>query len=327
MERRRIRIRVKKPSIVSVFLFILILFMSAMLIFDFVRITGLERELAAVRWELQRVHTAANDASAPQESNRILSGPEILVQTPVIGHAMGAVNLEGSYYNSLEAFQASYAAGIRVFEVDLTLTRDGKAALTHDWGSWQRSLGKDGDLSIPTLEEFLATPVHEGHTPLSFRSVLNLMTQYPDICIVTDTKYANQENVIFQFTSMLADAEDMGLTHLFDRIIIQLYNRNMRQYLDTLYPFPHFIYTLYLENQPDSSSFQELAAYCAETGVMGITMPIQWWDDSFASVAKEYGVKVYVHTENDIDAARDFLKRGVSGIYTDYLTPDSLMGN
>lgn len=345
MKHREIRVRIKKPSKSTLLLFAMLLLAAALLYF---RLAGLRDELAALRGdlqntreELQQARAVADSASAEladlqnrvvsmqeQENevaarpSRILSGPEILAETPVIAHAMGAVNWEGGYYNSLEAFQASYAAGIRVFEIDLALTRDGKAVLTHGWADIH---------NIPTLEEFLSTPVQgpagEQQTPLSFRKVLNLMVQYPDICVITDSKYTNPEMIALEFSSMLSDAEDLELTGLFDRIIIQLYNREMRQCLDALYSFPHFIYTLYVEGQPDSASFRDLAAYCAETGVMGITMWNSWWNDSFASAAEEYGVKVYVHTENDINAARSFLERGVSAVYTDRLTPDSFLDN
>lgn len=353
MDNKVFLIRVKKPSKGSIFLIVSLLLAAALLLLSFVfalkyfKLANLEAELAAVQGDLQKTHEELRQlrAAARKQQNsleetaqpsaqlklgRIPSGPEILAETPVIAHAMGAVNWEGDpYFNSLEAFQASYAAGIRVFEVDLQLTRDGKVALLHDWDFWRSSLvNKEGDISIPTLEEFLATPIQvspdEEHTPLSFRSLLNLMIQYPDICVITDTKDADPDMIFLQFSSMLADAEELGLTNLFDRIIVQIYSRSMRQCLDTLYPFPHFIYTLYHEGQPDSDRFRDTAAYCAETGVLGITMPTFWWDDSFASIAAEYGVKVFVHTPNNIDEARSFLEHGISAVYTNRLTPDSI---
>lgn len=356
MDNKVFLIRVKKPSKGSLFLIVSLLLAAALLLFSFVfaqkyfKLANLEAELAAVqgdlqktREELRQLRVAARkqqnpsegtaQPSAQQKRGRVPSGPEILAETHVIAHAMGAVNWEGgSYLNSLEAFQASYAAGIRVFEADLQLTRDGKVALVHEWGFWQSALvNREEDISIPTLEEFLATPIQvspdETHTPLSFRSLLNLMVQYPDICVITDTKDADPDMVFLQFSSMLADAEELGLTNLFDRIIIQLYSRDMRQCLDTLYPFPHFIYTLYVEYDEgllDSDSFRDRAAYCAETGVLGITTSTFWWDDSFPSIAAEYGLKVFVHTPDNIDEARSFLDRGVSAVYTAHLTPDSI---
>lgn len=349
MKHREIHVRVNKPSKSCFLLFALLLLTAAALYF---RLTGLENELNALRGELQsaneglrQARAVADAASAGLEElqdraasmwdrleeapSRNLSGPEILAETPVIAHAMGSVNWEAGHYNSLEAFQASYAAGFRAFEVDLALTRDGKAVLKHLWFDYYLS----GDIrAIPTLEEFLSTPVQgpagEPHTPLSFRNLLNLMAQYPDICVIIDTKYTDPEMIFLAFSAMLADAEDLERTDLFDRIILHLNSREMRQYLDTLYPFPHFLYAMYMENiEPDSDRFRDRAAYCAKTGVMLIQMESAWWDSSFASIAEEYGLKVYLGTVSDLDAARAFLDQGVSGVYTDCLTPDNFMDN
>ena len=54
------------------------------------------------------------------------------------------------------------------------------------------------------------------------------------------------------------------------------------------------------------------------------TMDESRWRDSFASIADEYGIKVYIHTVNDKDKAQKLLDAGVDGIYTDSLTPETL---
>lgn len=58
----------------------------------------------------------------------------ILEDNVLISHAMGEI--DGYYYtNSLEAFENSYYnRGSRVFEVDLSLTKEGVLVARHDWG-------------------------------------------------------------------------------------------------------------------------------------------------------------------------------------------------
>ena len=46
---------------------------------------------------------------------------------------------------------------------------------------------------------------------------LLMMEEYPDICVITDTKFTDAEVVTLQFRSMLRDAEELGLSYLFDR--------------------------------------------------------------------------------------------------------------
>ena len=67
-----------------------------------------------------------------------------------------------------------------------------------------------------TLEEVLSKPILGKYTPLSFRDLLLLMAQYPDICVITDTKFMDAEPVTAQFTAMLDDARKLGMTYLFD---------------------------------------------------------------------------------------------------------------
>jgi glycerophosphoryl diester phosphodiesterase len=96
----------------------------------------------------------------------------------------------------------------------------------------------------------------------------------------------------------------------------------MRQCLDNIYPFPHRIYTLYAEGfDQTAAAFRERAAYCAEKGIEGIVIWDGWWDPAYASVAREYGLTVYVHTVNDAAAARMLLENGAGAVYTDILGP------
>lgn len=253
------------------------------------------------------------------------SATEILADAQVIAHGMGSIGgLETP--NCLEGFLAQYEAGVRVFEVDLRLTRDVKNVLRHDWwhAEWQKGIDW---VNIPTREKFLAEKILDKYTPLSFQDLLLLMEEYPDICVITDTKFTEPDVFFIQFDSMLADARELGLTYLFDRILIQVYGVNMHTALNNIYPFPHYIYTLYQDGfTGGEKAFREKAAYCAKHGIEGITMNEYWWKPAYDSIAKEYGIKVYVHTVNDIDKAKKCLNEGISAIYTDSIIPTDISG-
>lgn len=251
-----------------------------------------------------------------------LSATEILAGAQVIAHGMGA--MEGiATLNCLEGFQQQYERGVRVFEADLRLTSDMEVVLRHDWrAGWQEGVS---ETSIPTLEEFLETPVLGEYTPLSFQDLLLLMEEYPDVCIITDTKFTEAEVVTAQFTAMLSDAKELGLTYLFDRFVIQVYDELMFKVVDGLHHFPHYIYTLYATGFAGTEdAFREAASFCADNGFLGLTLWDYWWREAYAPIARELGVAVYVHTVNDAQEARELLDQGVSGIYTDTLTPADL---
>ena len=253
------------------------------------------------------------------------SATEILANARIVAHGMGAIGgLETP--NCLEAFQAQYEAGVRVFEADLRLTRDGRVVLRHDWwpDAWQEGIDW---ARIPTLEKFKAEKILGEYTPLSFQDLLLLMEQYPDICVITDTKFVDSDVFFIQFDSMLADAHELGLTYLFDRMFIQVYSGNMRTAVNNIYPFPHYIYTLYQDEEPfkgTTADFRKKAAYSQERGIEGITMSSYWWKPEYAAIAEEYGLKLYVHTVNKAETAQKMLDAGVAAIYSDSLTPGDL---
>jgi glycerophosphoryl diester phosphodiesterase len=257
-------------------------------------------------------------------TGQALTAADILASTTVISHGMGAVEEEvdtgGVPLNCLEGFLYQYSKGVRVFEADLRLTRDAQVVLRHDWWptTWQEGIN---GAAIPTREEFVSKPILGQYTPLSFQDLLKLMDQYPDICVVTDTKFTDPDVIFVQFGAMLADAEELGLTDVFDRLVVQIYDGVMRQCMDNIYPFPNYIYTLYQRGfDQTEEDFREVVEYCAANGIAGITMPYEWWDSAYAAIAQEYGLAVYVHTVNDADEAARYLREGVAAVYTDSLS-------
>ena len=188
----------------------------------------------------------------------------------------------------------------------------------------EESAGKEGSAEIL----YLAFSSGLSGTCSNLRmAARELMEEYPDICIITDTKFTESDAFFLQFDAMLADARELGLTYLFDRIVIQVYSGNMRTALNNIYPFPHYIYTLYQDETPFTGTKEDLekkAAYCAERGIGGITMSSAWWNPAFPGIAKKYGIQLYLYTVNDAAQARQYLDAGCSGVYSDSLTPSDL---
>ncbi len=247
---------------------------------------------------------------------------EIIAANPLAAHALGTVDgIEG--LNCLEGFKACYDVGVRVFEADLRMTSDGCVVLRHDWiGNMQDGVDQT---HIPTLEEFLAKPILGKYTPLSFHDLLLLMAQYPDICVITDTKFTDAEPVTAQFTAMLDEARRLGMSYLFDRMVVQVYSPEHFLVVDGLYHFPNYVYTLYQENfGKTEDAFRRKAVFCEENGIMGIALWEDWWDPAYLPIADWRHLKVFVHTVNSPNTARRLLRGGVDAIYSDTLTPADL---
>lgn len=236
----------------------------------------------------------------------------------IIAHAMGAVDgIE--YTNSKDAFLTNYERGIRVFEVDFLKTSDDKLVLRHSWKDpIQEGIDKD---NIPTEEEFLNTPIMGKYTPLNIDDLFEIMRNYPDIFIITDTK-GNIESCIYDIVDIASKSNNEDLL---DRFVIQIYEQGQEKRIREIYDFNNFIFTLYKTDFNGSlASFIDIINYCSTNNIDTVTMWDAWWYSPYSRYKNLSNVKVYTHTVNDKDAAFTFFSDGVDGIYTDSLTKDQI---
>lgn len=241
---------------------------------------------------------------------------------PLVAHAVGSTD-SISCVPALETFTANYERGYRVFECDFQETSDGHLVLRHDWSAGMQE-GVDGD-QVPTLSEFLAAPLYGIYTPLSFSDLLELMELYPDTYIVTDSKNTDAASVERQFTAMVETARASGKEHLLRRFIVQLYSLEMYDAVQAVYPFSHYMLTLYQTGFAGTAEeFEGFAQGCAEKGIRHIVMWHYLYREEFRPIMEQYDINVYVHTVNDTAAAARLIAQGVSGVYSDRIHPAAL---
>lgn len=238
-----------------------------------------------------------------------------------IGHSFGEIDGD-TYTGSLEAFLENYQKGQRVFEVDFSLTSDEKMVLCHDW-DMKIQMGVSS-VNIPTQEEFLSIPILNKYTPLSLEDLYDLMKEYPDIWIVTDTKDLSPETIEKQFTIIRNTALDMNMPEMLDRLVVQLYAEEMYQVVKNVYPFKSYIFTMYQRWYGDIDDFKYICRWCADNGINKIAMGPSFVTEEIVCIAQRYDLEVYVIGENEIENAKSFLESGISGIYTDEIEPSDL---
>ena len=240
----------------------------------------------------------------------------------LIAHACGGID-ETAYTNSKEAFESSYANGIRSIEVDFVLTADDKLVCCHEW---EDSLSSEyGPGYVYTEEEFLSLKLHGKYTPMSLEMLLLLMQEYEDVWVITDTKETKAELVQKEFRIMVETAEEMGATEVLDRFVVQLYSHEMYDIVEEIYSFPEYILTLYQLDMPDENAFIEHSRFCKDRGIDTITMWDSWARPELVEIANRYGIDIYVHTVNDMDKLEELEAIGVKGFYTDYVLPELLV--
>lgn len=109
---------------------------------------------------------------------------KIIDKNRLIAHAGGAI--EGHIYtNSLEALELSYKNGFRLFELDISKTKDQVYVAVHDWESWAKRTGFKETIP-PILEEFKQYKIDSKFTPLDINDINNWFDKHKDSILITD---------------------------------------------------------------------------------------------------------------------------------------------
>ncbi len=235
----------------------------------------------------------------------------------VIAHAGGAID-GNPYSNSVEALEANYAIGVRIFEIDFQLTSDNHWVATHDWPLWQRRSGYTGELP-PSLTTFSASKLEykkkswsipNTYTPISLAWLNTFLSAHPDAVIVTDTK----ELDLFESLVRTVLAQPTR-----SQFIVQAYYFDHVDLVKSLDPSARVILTLYRKGAR-KSLYNKLPMM--QQHLWGITLPMSWADrGNTLTRLKESGVPLFLHGSptniNSRALHAKFEKRGVTGFYLD----------
>ncbi len=235
----------------------------------------------------------------------------------LVAHGFGGKGSK-TYTNALEAFEYNYELGHRIFEVDFDLTDDGVCICSHDEDYWRNITGnEDSDVEY-TYENFKNTPLFTDYTPMDHKDVIDLLVEYPDIYIITDTKYSDELSVYRQFSQLVDYAKEKD-PEVLDRLIPQIYTEDMLNYVMNVYRFKSIDFTLY-QLQWDK---EEIAKFCGRSGIRMLTVSDELIEDDAIDLWKSMGIKIAVHTVDDEERAEELWDKGVDLIYTNYLEPGS----
>lgn len=259
-----------------------------------------------------------------QQNDKLQPATSVTVTLPwyeqqkVICHALGQTETGESMTNCKEAFLYNYQRGFRVFEIDIQDTKDGIPVLRHDW---TEDLGQgdtfgrleDGSLCIPSGELFLTTKIYGKYTPLSLQDMFSLMQEYPDCYVVLDPK--DTPDRYAQFLQFVNIAKDNGYEEVLDRIIVQLYSEEMLEVVQKIYPFSHYLYTLYY-----SGYYEDAAVFCEKNKIPIMAMPVGWVTE-YVFDHTPSSVKIWAYTTDKPSTQEKLAQMGVDGIYVNNTLP------
>ena len=224
-----------------------------------------------------------------------------------VAHATGETQgITGS--NSKEAFIANYEKGFRLFEMDMSITKDNHVIAFHD--GVEHRIDAEGELvTNMTLEEFQSHTYVNTLTLMGVDEIIDLLSTYPDSYIITDTK-----DSIDTILRRLMEEIDEQAPWLKKRIIPQIYKPLDLEVALSIYDFPDIIFTLYRTDMTENNVIE----FAHDSRITAVTMPwVNRYYDAYAKRIQALGLPVFVHTVNDKYDALLLNKKGV-GVYTDY---------
>lgn len=227
-----------------------------------------------------------------------------LEYTPLIAHAGGqAAGIDGT--NSKEGIINSVIKGQNLVEIDFGFTTDGKLVAIHDFEDGLSKYFKKNYEPI-THEQFMNLELVNNLTQIDLEGIIYLLDIYPELRIITDTKYDNVE--------MLSYIANSYPNHI-NRFIPQIYTFSEYKTVSNL-GYKNIIYTTYM----NYISNKDLLYFAKNNDLFAVTMP---YESALTGLAKgiydNTGTKVYAHTVNDVETYNKLKAVGVYGVYTDTL--------
>lgn len=107
----------------------------------------------------------------------------------ILAHRGGAHEFEE---NTMEGFQNCYERGIRGFEIDIRMTKDGVLVLLHD-DSLDRTHNSTGPVEHKTAAELKEVMTKKGQKFLFFDEFLNYFADKPGVYIELEMKTSNKK--------------------------------------------------------------------------------------------------------------------------------------
>lgn len=229
------------------------------------------------------------------------------VDTSYIIHAAGEIDGQLST-NSYEALENAYTNGNRLIELDFNFTYNFHPVCVHDW-NW--AVYPEFDTVTekpPTLRQFMNSKVYGKFTPMELETVINYLTEHPDLYIITDVK---------EYNLLFATKLKESYPEMMDRFIMQIYSPDEYEQISGL-GYKKILFTLYALDWKTKTDTEYLVNFAKEHKLFGYTFPYELCDiDGYVDEMLKCGIPLFVHTLNDKEVQQKYFDMGITGVYTD----------
>lgn len=246
-------------------------------------------------------------------------------------HAMG--NVDGVVYtNSKEAFIQNYQNGCRLFELDISLTKEGFPVLCHDWRQvagnefvpYQKAL-RTADKQTPMkYADFMIVRFNGKYTPLDLDGFTDLAKEYDDAYFIVSIKsplYVYDESVraCLAVLEMLCRKKGAGI---WERMIPQVHDPVYYFRLIADFPVRSVLYGMRnVQLAPET-----FTTFLHESGIKAVACDHgkPFTNPETFDAIHSAGAKVYIATVNDSDEMRKWKEMGADGFLTDFGFPQGV---
>lgn len=215
----------------------------------------------------------------------------------LIAHAAGGhVGLE--YTNSQDALVKSLDSGFRVIEIDVAVSADGELICTHEHYE-----------DVPSSQVFFAEKQDGRFKRMSIGTCLQELGE--DCVLIIDVKDKKQ---LPQVAGLLSEhVRTHGITN---EIVFQIFKE---EDLEKVGEFPILYNLTYTED------YQRATGFCLSNGIHAVSIhKSRLYKDEAWGVLIHHNVKIFAHTVNSLQEYHALRGMGVSGIFTDFLTPQDI---
>ena len=271
-------------------------------------------------------------------------------ESKYIIHALGGMD-DDFYINSVDCLETVYAAGYRIFEVDVSFTSDDVLVLAHSgekniWSrnDWTLRFGQEypfedaeGNALTPEEENLLIEDGYDVEKHLcpasvftgfkiqgkykasTFSDLLDFMEAHEDMYVMLDAGKRSYEDTCIYYKRIVEEAGKRE--GVLDRFIAGGQTTEMLRAAKEAYDFPllNLYYDVDEEREESIYRPEDFIKYCKEQGVTSFSASTEAYSEDAAKELSKSGLISYIFTINDPDEEEKIRSLGADMIGTDFL--------
>jgi len=231
-------------------------------------------------------------------------------------HACGGID-GVAYTNSWEALNQSYQKGIKVIELDMTVTSDARVVISHNF---MPEISGKFDTETPTFDEFMNYSIAGKYTPMSLQMLLEFMEKHPDVYIVVDHPAKGFNRLVEIITYMLKVIDSKKINNrVLKQFIIQVFTVREYDWLNSLGEFKNIEF--YFSARRDIEGTIE---FISNNNVHTVSINKVRLNKEIVSKFSRIGVRVFSPSINSIEEVKSAFEMGLWGVTSDFLDNEQL---